>query len=52
LNKKFYSDKIKEFQQAVLDKSKEEGVADEYKTAWSELSNDIKPVERAIDGKL
>lgn len=52
LDNKFYSDKIKEFQQAVLDKSKEEGVAEEYKKAWSELSNDIKPVERAIDGKL
>lgn len=52
LEKNFYSDKIKEFQQAVFDKSKEEGADEEYKKAWEDLSQGIEPAEKAIDGKL
>jgi len=52
LEKNFYSDKIKKFQQAVFDKSKEKGVDEEYKKAWEDLSQGIEPAEKAIDGKL
>jgi hypothetical protein len=38
---------VKEFQKKVLKKSEEKDVAEEYKTAWKQLSSDMK--KDAID---